>query len=55
MEAARDSVLRALDSCDRQGIHEWSVIKSTIKDELSKELYDKTRRSPMILPIIMEV
>ena len=55
MEAARDSVLRALDSCDRQGIHEWSVIKNTIKDELSKELYDKTRRSPMILPIIMEV
>lgn len=55
MEAARDSVLRALESCDRQGIHEWSVIKNTIKDELSKELYDKTRRSPMILPIITEV
>ncbi len=55
MECARNAVLRALDSCDRQGIHDWSVIKSTIRDELSKELYDKTRRSPMILPIIMEV
>lgn len=55
MEAARNAVLRALDSCSRQEIHEWSVIKNTIKDELSKELYDKTRRSPMILPIIMEV
>ena len=37
MEAARDSVLRALDSCDRQGIHEWSVIKNTIKDNFLTE------------------
>ena len=36
-------------------IREWGVIKNTIRDELSKLLYDKTRRSPMILPIIMEV
>ncbi len=55
MEEARRAVLDALDDCDRQGIHEWSVIKNSIKDELSKVLYDKTRRSPMILPIIMEV
>lgn len=55
MEDARSAVLGALDDCDKQGIHEWSVIKNTIKDELSKTLYDKTRRSPMILPIIMEV
>lgn len=34
---------------------EWSVIKSGIRDVLGKFLYDKTRRSPMIIPIIMEV
>lgn len=55
MDSARNAVLRALDLCDEQGIHEWGVIKNTIKEELSKLLYDKTRRSPMILPIIMEV
>jgi len=30
-------------------------MKTKIKDELSKLLYDKTRRSPMILPVIMEI
>lgn len=55
MEEARKAVLNALEDCDMQEIHEWSVIKNTIKDELSRVLYDKTRRSPMILPIIMEV
>ncbi len=55
MDDAREAVLAALEDCERQGIHEWGVIKNTIKDELSKMLYDKTRRSPMILPIIMEV
>lgn len=34
---------------------EWSVIKSGIRDVLGKFLYDKTRRNPMIIPIIMEV
>lgn len=55
MEGARRVVTETLDDCTAQGLHEWGVIKNTIKDELSKLLYDKTRRSPMILPIIMEV
>lgn len=55
MDDAKDAVIAALDECESQGVHEWGVIKNTIKDELSKVLYDKTRRSPMILPIIMEV
>ena len=55
MEGARRVVMETLDDCSAQGVHEWGVIKNTIKDELSKLLYDKTRRSPMILPIIMEV
>ena len=55
MDSARNVVIDALEECQQQGVHEWGVIKNTIKDELSKLLYDKTRRSPMILPIIMEV
>ncbi len=38
-----------------QNIYEWSVIKNDVRDELSKFLFEKTRRRPMILPIIMEV
>lgn len=38
-----------------QNIYEWSVIKNDVRDELSKFLFEKTRRKPMILPIIMEV
>lgn len=38
-----------------KNVHEWNTIKNKVKDEVSKYLYNKTRRSPMILPIIMEV
>jgi ribonuclease J len=55
MDDARQAVIETLEDCGVQGVHEWGVIKNTIKDELSKLLYDKTRRSPMILPIIMEI
>ncbi len=55
MDSAKESVLEALEYCKEHGIHEWGVMKNTIKDNLSKMLYDKTRRSPMILPIITEV
>ena len=55
MDDARRAVLCALEDCENDGVHEWGVLKNAIKDELSRTLYDKTRRSPMILPIIMEV
>lgn len=55
MDDARENVMFALERCEEEGVHEWGVIKTKIKDDLSKMLYDKTRRSPMILPIIMEV
>ena len=38
-----------------KNIHEWNVIKNKIKEEVSKHIFNKTRRMPMILPIIMEV
>lgn len=55
MEEARVRVETALDRClDGRNV-EWSAIKSGIRDALSRYLYEKTRRRPMILPIIMEV
>ena len=38
-----------------KNIHEWNMIKNKIKEEVSKHIFTKTRRTPMILPIIMEV
>ena len=55
MEEAREKVLYALDRCEANGVSEWSLIKSSIRENLGRFLYEKTRRRPMILPIIMEI
>lgn len=55
MEDAKDKVKLALLKCEEKGIKEWASIKSNVRDAISKYLYEKTRRRPMILPIIMEV
>ena len=52
---AHDRVAAALERCEAGNIREWAVIKSQVRDTLSRYLYEKTRRRPMILPIIMEV
>ncbi len=52
---AKEKVKEALDACTQKNITEWAVIKSQIRDRLSRHLYEKTGRRPMILPIIMEV
>ena len=55
MDEARARVQQALDRCEDENVREWSAIKSNVRDALSRYLFDKTRRRPMILPIIMEV
>jgi ribonuclease J len=55
MEEAKEKVKTSLDKCAEKNITEWAAIKSNIRDTLSKFLYEKTRRRPMILPIIMEI
>lgn len=55
MEEVKERVKDALEKCQSKKVSEWSVIKSQIRDALGKFLYEKTRRRPMILPIIMEV
>ena len=53
MDHAREVVL-ALDGCLDKGITDWSKIKAAVKDALSDYVWKRTKRSPMILPIIME-
>ncbi len=52
---AHDRVAAVLERCEAGNIREWAVIKSQVRDTLSRYLYEKTRRRPMILSIIMEV
>jgi len=55
MEEARCSVNEALAYCESKKITDWGKIKSTIKDFLGEFVWKKTKRRPIILPIIMEV
>lgn len=55
LDDARALVNRVLNECADNGVREWGTLKTRMKDGLSRLLYDRTRRSPMILPIIMEV
>ena len=54
MGEAREVVEEALDGCLSKNISDWGKIKSTIKDALGDYVWKKTKRRPMILPIIME-
>ncbi|HHU63940.1 MAG TPA: ribonuclease J [Clostridiales bacterium] len=55
MEEAKVVVKETLNACIERQITEWSSIKSNIRDSLKEFLYEKTKRKPMILPIIMEI
>ena len=55
MDESKDKVQLASEKCEENGVSEWSAIKSTVRDSLGRFLYERTRRRPMILPIIMEI
>lgn len=55
IDGAKEIVLNVFNNCEGKKIKEWAYIKNTIKDELKEYLYVKTKRNPMILPILMEV
>ena len=55
MDEATARVQQALDRCEDEKVKEWAAIKSNVRDVLGRYLFEKTRRRPMILPIIMEV
>ena len=55
IEEIREAARRALEACCRNPHCDWSTMKSRVRDDLSRMLFQKTKRSPMILPIIMEI
>jgi ribonuclease J len=55
MEEARNVVDDVVQKCLDRGVADWGKLKSVIKDSLGDFVWKKTKRRPMILPIIMEV
>ena len=55
MEKLRTISQMALDRCSVENLRDWNSLKSAIKGDVSDYLFKKTKRSPMVLPIIMEI
>ena len=55
MEEIRSVARDVLEECCYSHAYEWNTMKTRVRDELSRRIFQKTKRSPMILPILMEV
>ncbi len=55
MDGARNVIEEELKKCFEKNIKDWASLKSSVKDTLSQYIYQSTKRSPMILPVFMEV
>ena len=55
MEEAKTVARRALDKCAKQKQNDWASMKGALKSSMSDFMYMKTKRKPMVLPVIMEV
>ncbi len=55
IDEIKDVAKRELDKCEEAGIREWSIIKGKLRESLIKYIFSKTKRQPMILPILMDV
>lgn len=55
MIEAKALATKILDDAADRGVHDWNTIKGRLRDDLSRLLYERTRRSPMVLPVLMEI
>ena len=55
MDDVKRVIKQEVRTFEEEGIRDWSTIKSTLKDDLRDYIFQRTKRNPMILPIIMEV
>ena len=55
IEHVREVARESFEKCNKNGNNDWTTVKATVKNNISKYIYETTNRSPMILPIIMDV
>lgn len=55
IEEARNTAETTINRCFDKNIREWGTIKSRVRDDVSKLMYERTKRSPMVLPILLEI
>ena len=55
MDDVKNVVRHEIKKCEEKGLRDWSTIKSTVRENLRDYIFSKTKRNPMIIPIIMEV
>lgn len=55
MEDIKNEVRQEVRECEYRGITDWTTIKNIVRDNLKDYIFDKTKRNPMIIPIIMEI
>ena len=55
MDGAQSIVENALDRCVEEHVRDWNSVKTRVREALSSYIYRRTKRSPLILPILMEV
>ena len=55
MEDIKQVVRHEVRNCEEQGIKDWATIKNSIRENLREYIFAKTKRNPMIIPIVMEI
>jgi ribonuclease J len=55
LDEVKEITRKTMTRCQQNGIRDWASLKNQIRDVVSKNLYDKTKRRPMIIPILQEV
>ncbi len=55
IDDARDQVRQVLEKCRAENVRDWNSVKTRVREAASAFMYRRTKRSPMILPILMEV
>jgi ribonuclease J len=55
IDEAKEIVIKVMDECEENNITDWSTIKLNIRNSLRDFLYERTKRKPMILPVILEI
>lgn len=55
MDNIKNVAKKELDRCDKENIREWSNIKNNLREVLTHYIYSRTKRQPMVLPILMDV